>query len=281
MKKVKILNVQFDVCTKDDALARVFDLLTTRHRESGKQIVTPNPEMILEAQHNKKFGDVLNYAWLSIPDGIGVLWAATFQRIAQRSNGILRFVKAFFSLSMLAINPAYCRKIFQERITGVDFMESVCSMSRKTAQRDTVPVFLLGAEPGIAEKVKNILEIRYPGVEIVGTSSASPSPDDSLAIEAQIAETRPEILFVAYGSPHQEMWIAEHLPNLKSVKIAMGVGGAFDFIAGKRSRAPRWMQRTGLEWLYRLFQEPHRMRRIANATVKFPLAVINSKNAAN
>ena len=86
-----------------------------------------------------------------------------------------------------------------------------------------------------------------------------------------------KILFVAYGSPNQELWIAHHLHELKSVKIAMGVGGAFDFLAGERKRAPKWMQRLGLEWLFRLIQEPSRIKRIYNATIKFPLKILQQR----
>lgn len=272
MKKIKILDIQFDVCTRDEALKRIFDCLETRGHEGGKHIVTPNPEMLLEAQKNPLFRDVLNHAWLSIPDGIGILWASTFQEMTKRNGPLVRLLKGIVSLPSLIFYPQFVRKIFPERITGVDLMQSISAMSRE----QKTPVFLLGAAPGIAEKVKEILEIHYRGVTIVGTFSGSPSEDDFLHIQAMIAETRPAILFVAYGAPAQEVWIAKHLKDLPSVKIAMGVGGAFDFIAGVRKRAPKLMQRTGTEWLYRLIQEPKRIKRIWNACVKFPAAVLKS-----
>lgn len=267
MKKVKILNIPFDVCTKDEALARVFDVLGKRGHEGGKQIVTPNPEMLLETQKNPEFRTALQNAWLSISDGIGILWASTVQEIARGNSSFVKFIKAIFALATLAFYPKFCTKVFPERVTGTDLMESICAVSRE----HTLPIFLLGAKQGIAEKVKEILEIRYRGVNIVGTFSGSPSEDDFVAIQALIAETQPQILFVAYGSPSQELWIAEHLKKLKSVKIAMGVGGAFDFIAGERKRAPRWMQKLGMEWLFRLLKEPSRWKRIWNAVIKFPL----------
>lgn len=270
MKKIKVVNVQFDVCTKDEALGRVLDLLNNFRYETGRQIVTPNPEMLLEAANNKEFQDVLNRAWLSIPDGIGILWASTFQENSKRSGTWARRFQAIGSLASLLVYPKFCKKIFTERITGVDFMESICSVSREKKTR----IFLLGAKPGTAEKVKEILEIKYPGINIVGTFSGSPSEENFAPIQALIAETQPEILFVAYGAPRQEMWIHKHLPELQSVKIAMGVGGAFDFVSGMRRRAPKWMQRTGTEWAYRLIQEPSRIKRIWNAAVKFPMKVI-------
>lgn len=269
MKKVKVLNVQFDVVTKNEALARIFTVLTSPHHETGRQIVTPNPEMLLAAAHNKEFQSVLNRAWMSIPDGIGILWASAFQSIAKRSGPLLRLLKALAALACLVVFPKFIRTIFPERLTGVDLMESVCSQSRA----GKFGIFLLGARLGVAERVKDFLEMIFPGVHIVGTFSGSPSEDDFSRIQSLIAETQPALLFVAYGSPAQELWIAKHLPHLKSVKIAMGVGGAFDFLAGERKRAPRWMQRLGLEWMYRLAQEPGRLKRIWNATVRFPWRV--------
>ena len=184
----------------------------------------------------------------------------------------MRSLKGIFSLPLLAVHPKFFRKIFPERITGTDLMQSICAMSCEKK----IPIFLLGAKPSVAEKAQRALEIRYHGIRIVGTFSGSPSEDDFPAIQAAIAEAQPEILFVAYGSPAQELWIAKHLHELKSVKIAMGVGGAFDFISGVRKRAPAWMQKLGLEWLYRLAQEPSRIKRIWNAAVKFPIKIIRS-----
>lgn len=268
MKRVKILGIQFDVCTKDSALKRVIDVLENRAHENGKQIATPNPEMLLLAQNNADFREVLNSAWLNIPDGIGVLWASTFLEATKKSSILGRYLKMFLSLLSLAIYPKFCTKIFPERITGVDFMESICAVSKGA------PIFLLGAKSGVAEKVKTFLETKYRGINIVGVFSGSPIEDDFIAIQALIAETQPKILFVAYGSPAQEMWISKHLRELKSVKIAVGIGGAFDFFAGERKRAPRIVQKLGLEWLVRLIQEPSRIKRIYNATIKFPLKIL-------
>lgn len=268
MKKTKILDVQFDICTKDEALKRVIDVLENREHEIGKQIVTPNPEMLLEARKNTDFRAVLNASWLSIPDGIGILWTSTFNEITKNSSALGRYLKMFLSLLSLAIYPKFCTKIFPERITGVDLMESICAISKGA------PIFLLGAKPGVAEKVKTFLETKYRGINIVGVFSGSPDEDNFPAIQAMIAETQPKILFVAFGSPNQELWIAQHLHKLKSVKIAVGLGGAFDFLAGKRLRAPKWIQKLGLEWLFRLMQEPSRIKRIYNATIKFPLIIL-------
>lgn len=276
MKKIKILDVQFDVSTRDEALSRALFLLQHTSPARGRYIVTPNPEMLLEARKNSPFRDILNRAALSIPDGIGILWASTFQEISKRSGRVVRFFKAILSLSSLLFLPKFCRKVFPERITGVDFMQSLVA----AVQEFDVPIFLLGAKPGVAENVKKIFETKHPKSRIVGTFSGSPHEDDFPRIQSLMAETRPELLFVAYGSPAQEFWIAKHLHELTSVKLAIGVGGAFDFIAGVRKRAPRFLQKLGLEWFWRLAQEPSRIRRIWNATVKFPYATIFSSSRA-
>lgn len=273
MKKVKILNVQFDVCTKSEALYRIFDFVLNRRNEPGKQIATPNPEMLLISESHFLFRDVLNRTFLNIPDGIGILWASTFQEITKKSGKFSRYAKGLFSLASIILFPSYCRKIFPERISGVDLMESICAI----AGDQNVPVFLLGAEPGVSDAAKKILESRYPKLKIVGTFAGSPYEDDFPAIRALIAETQPAMLFVAYGAPTQELWIARHLKELPSIRIAMGVGGAFDLLSGKLKRAPLWMQRMGLEWLYRLARQPGRFKRIWNATIKFPIKIIGAK----
>lgn len=273
MKKVKVLDVQFDVCTKDEALARIFDVLLNRQNENGKQIVTPNPEFLLEARNNAEFRTVLNRSWLSIPDGIGILWASSFQLSSLRYSRLVRMVKAVKSLIGITLFPKSCRKIFPERITGIDLMESICALSGQ----NNIPIALIGAATGIAEKVKKNLEIKYKGVNIVCTFAGSPSENDFPAIKKLIEETKPAILFVAYGSPFQEMWINKHLPELKSVKIAMGVGGSFDVISGEKKRAPAIIQKLGIEWMFRLIIEPARFKRIWNAVVKFPYEVYKGR----
>ena len=274
MKKVKVMDVQFDVCTKDEALARIFDVLLNRQNESGKQIVTPNPEFLLEARKNAEFRSVLNRAWLSIPDGIGILWASSFQSSALRYSRFMRIIKAIKSLIGITLFPKSCRKIFPERITGTDLMESICALSGQ----NHIPIVLLGAATGIAEKVKKNLEIKYKGINIVGTFAGSPRENDFTAIKNLIEETQPAILFVAYGSPIQEMWINKHLPELKSVKIAMGVGGAFDLISGEKKRAPKLIRKLGMEWMFRLIIEPKRFKRIWNAVAKFPYEVYRGRS---
>jgi N-acetylglucosaminyldiphosphoundecaprenol N-acetyl-beta-D-mannosaminyltransferase len=120
---------------------------------------------------------------------------------------------------------------------------------------------MLGAAPGIAQKAADVLRARYPGVQIVGVYAGSPAPSDEDALVERVNASGADILFVAYGAPVQDKWIARNLPRLR-VKMAMGVGGSFDFVAGIIPRAPLWMRQAGLEWLYRLYLQPWRARRM-------------------
>ena len=114
---------------------------------------------------------------------------------------------------------------------------------------------------------------------IVGTHSGSHKETEDIKTRDIINKSHPELLFVAFGAPKQEFWLRRNLPHLPSVKVAIGIGGAFDFIAGKRKRAPRTMQKLGLEWLYRLIQQPSRIIRIYNATIKFPIKILTDSKS--
>lgn len=257
-EKVNILDVRFDNVLLDEAVDLILNC------EKKGYVCTPNPEMILEAQKNDQFLNVLNDSLLNIPDGIGVLWAAT-----QIYNKNSKF-KAIFDLPLISIIPKRFKNVLRERVTGVDLLQKICS---KVVKKD-LKIFFLGAGPGIAEKAAEILEERFPGLKIVGTFAGSPLNEHRKEIVNIINHSAPDILFVAYGAPKQEIWLADNLKHLKTVKIGIGVGGSFDFITGKQKRAPKFMQKLGLEWLYRVIQEPMRIKRIFNATIKFPIEVI-------
>jgi N-acetylglucosaminyldiphosphoundecaprenol N-acetyl-beta-D-mannosaminyltransferase len=135
-------------------------------------------------------------------------------------------------------------------------------------------VFLLGACEGIAATAARALCDANPALHVCGTFAGSPATIDEEHILEKIRAASPRMLFVAFGAPNQELWIARNLAKMPSVKVAMGVGGAFDFIAGKQKRAPQIFRSLGLEWLYRLMREPRRIVRIINAVVVFPFLVI-------
>ncbi len=241
--RVTIMQIPFDRVTLTLALKFILKGLK---KASGKPlfIATPNPEMLLAARKNPSFKKILQKTDLNIADGTGIIWASKI-----------------------------IRNRLPERVTGTDLMQTLC-----LNVGHEIRIFLLGGAPGVAEKTKDNL-IHMGGCNIVGTCDATADASNDKEILALINAAKPDLLFVAFGAPKQEIWIKRNLPHLKSVKAVMGVGGAFDFIAGIRKRAPDWMRRTGLEWLFRLIQQPSRIRRIWNATVVFPTLFLFSKKS--
>jgi exopolysaccharide biosynthesis WecB/TagA/CpsF family protein len=193
-----------------------------------RQVCTVNPEYIMLAQRDVLLYLILSRADLCVADGVGVLWAA-------RRLG----------------------RALPERVTGSDGVLKIA----ERAARDGWRLFLLGAAPGVAARTAQMLQDRYPGLQIAGVHAGTPSAQDEDEIATLIAASRADVLFVAFGQGKQDHWIARNLPRL-NVNVAIGVGGSFDFIAGVRQRAPIWMQQAGLEWLFRLIQQPSRWRRM-------------------
>lgn len=239
---VDILGVRVDNVTTVEALE-----LMERFVAEGRphQVVTVNPEFVMEAQRNPEFRVVLHEAHLALPDGAGLLWA-----------------------SRLLGRP------LRERVTGSDTLPLLAQMAARRGYR----LYFLGAAPGVAEKAANVLRAANPGLKIVGAYAGSPARDEEDAIVARVVATRPDFLFVAYGAPRQDLWIHRNLTRL-GVPVCMGVGGTFDFIAGVAVRAPLWMRRAGLEWLHRLWREPWRWRRML-ALPRFALAVWRQRLAS-
>ena len=203
------------------------------------QICTVNPEFIMDARRDALFAAALARADLRVPDGVGVLWAA---RLLGRP--------------------------LHQRVTGSDGIDQISQRAAEQGWR----IFLLGAGVGVAERVAQILSERYAGLQVVGTYAGSPAEADWPAIHKLLAAAQPDILFVAYGHPRQDLWIDRHRHELPA-KVALGIGGAFDFVAGVAQRAPVSMQRLGLEWLHRLITQPWRWRRMLKLP-RFALLVL-------
>ena len=241
LPNIKILGVRFDLAGIHQAAGIVCDWL-----KDGKKryITTPNPEFVAAAQKDEEFRQILTNADLSITDGRGIQLAARF-------------------LGM----PV------PQRITGSDFMQELCEEFAKLK----VPIFLLGGKNGSAEKCAEKLKNNILGLQIAGFFEGDAGEAGDTETVNAINRTNAQVVFVAYGAPKQEKWIARNLPKLNSIKAAMGVGGAFDYIAGEISRAPIFMRKMGLEWLWRLFKQPRRFKRIFRAVVIFPLLVLKEK----
>jgi N-acetylglucosaminyldiphosphoundecaprenol N-acetyl-beta-D-mannosaminyltransferase len=236
---VRILGVRVDALTYAGLLERIeaFIAAGTPH-----QIATVNPEFVMEARRNPAFAAALENADLCLADGIGLLWAA--RRLGQG---------------------------LPERVTGSDGVPLIAQRAAERGWR----LYLLGAGPGVAQRTAGILQARCPGLEVAGVNAGTPADADAAGIIARIREAQPDILFVAYGAPKQDLWIGKHREAL-GVPVMMGVGGSFDFIAGVQKRAPRWVQRLNLEWLFRLLSQPWRWRRQL-ALPRFAWAVLTER----
>ena len=237
--RVSILGVPVDSVTIAEAEAILRALAQSG---IGHHVMTPNPEMIVAAQKKPDFLQVLRKSSLNVPDGAGLLFAARFLGTPLR-----------------------------ERVTGTDLVERIAGSS------EMQPVFFLGAGEGIAERAAAAIASRHPSLVVAGTFSGSPRPEDEDEIVAKIHSSNARTLLVAYGAPSQDLWIDRVLTRLPSVRVAMGVGGAFDFLAGVRTRAPLWMRSIGIEWLWRLLQEPSRIGRIFTAVIVFPFLVLTRR----
>lgn len=237
-----ILGVPIHPVTMAEALAWVEAAVRAR---TPRQLCTGNPEFVMDAQHDAEFRRVLQAADLVVPDGVGLLWAARWL------GGRL-----------------------PERVAGSDLVVQIAARAARHGWR----LYLLGAGEGVAQRAGEALAARFPGLVIAGAYAGSPRPEEEAALTARVRAARPDVLFVAYGHPRQDKWIARNRAQLE-VPVSLGVGGAFDFIAGVVQRAPAWVQRLHLEWLFRLLQQPWRARRVFNAAVRFPLAVLRHGRA--
>ena len=238
-ERVNILGVDVDAVTMAEAVDVVRRAMDTR---AGVMVATANAEMLMRATHDEELRRILNASALVVPDGAGTVWAAR-----------------------------HLGHAMPERVAGYDLAQELLRCAPAEGRR----VYFFGSAPGVAEKAKAKAEQLYPGIEIVGVRNGFFSPADNAAIIAEIRAARPDLLLVALGVPKQEKWIAAHLAEL-GVPVAIGVGGTLDVMAGVMKRAPYWMQRAKLEWLFRGLMQPKRAGRLL-ALPKFVLKVHASR----
>jgi len=239
MKSIDILGVRVDDVTNDDLLAVVDDYMAGRQPH---QIITLNPEMVVAAYYDAGLRQALNGADLNVADGVGLMMAARWFGHPLR-----------------------------ERVTGSD---GIYRLSEHCARQGYRP-FFLGAASGVAEVAAERLAARYTGLKVAGAYAGSPCVEDEDDVVSRVRAAAPDLLFVAYGVPAEELWIARNRDRL-AVPVMIGVGGAFDFVAGVARRAPAWMRRAGLEWLHRLIRQPWRWRRQL-ALIRFVGLVVGAK----
>jgi N-acetylglucosaminyldiphosphoundecaprenol N-acetyl-beta-D-mannosaminyltransferase len=223
--RVSIAGVTVDILTESNVIERVKSFVESGE---GHQIITANPLMILAAEKDQALRAAFEGADLVIPDSAGVQWAARLQ--GQRIK----------------------------KISGIDLMDKLCAEAAKRNWR----VFLLGASPGVAETTAKMLTERHRGLLVAGTDHGYfYQKTREEAVIQRIADAKPDLLFVALPTPFQDGWIHRNLDRL-GAKVAMGVGGSFDVLSGRLRRAPPWMRAAGMEWFFRLIQEPCRADRM-------------------
>ncbi len=271
---IELLGIKINDLKKKDILDKISNFMEDNLK--SHYIVTPNPEMVMRAYYDYHFQFILRSADLAIPDGVGLLWAAKFLSLKSgrsilRSPGIV-WQMIYTELSLI-FYPSYCRKIVPDRIAGTDLIDDISGLAEKKNQS----IFFLGADPGIAKKASEKLKIKYVNLNITGFLSVPATKKSESYIINQINKSGADIVFVAFGAPKQEKWIASNINKCSSVKLMIGVGGAFDFISDKIKRSPTIMRKIGIEWLYRLFKEPWRFKRIYTAVIRFPLMTLRYK----
>ena len=234
-ERLEILGVGIDRIDSQQALQQIGEFI-----ENGEphQIVTANAEIIYQASKNEKMRNVINAAQMVTADGSGVVWAS--RQLGQP---------------------------LAQRVTGIDLVNSICQQSAKEKWK----IYILGSAPGVAATAAVNIRNKFPGCNIIGTHHGYFNAKEEKQILAELEQLKPDVLFVALGAPKQEYWIADHVQKL-GIPVAMGIGGSMDVLSGNVKRAPKWMQKMSLEWLYRLLIQPTRFKRVL-ALPKFMLAV--------
>ncbi len=211
-------------------LAEVFEAIDRQiARRRAGFVVTPNVDHLCQLPHNPRFAEAYRKAFLVLADGIPVVWASRL-----------------------------FRKTIPEKISGSDLIYWLT----EHAARKGHSVFFFGAAPGVAEEAGRLLGRRYPGLKVAGHYSPpvgfENDPEENAKAMATIREAAPDICYVALGAPRQDIWNAENAQRL-GVPVMLGIGASLDFVTGRAKRAPRWAQRSGVEWIWRLCMEPGRL----------------------
>jgi N-acetylglucosaminyldiphosphoundecaprenol N-acetyl-beta-D-mannosaminyltransferase len=241
--KTEILGVKIDDTNLDQAIDKISSWINA---EKQNKVFTINAEFILTALKNESFRNVLNTADLATCDGSGPMWAGKYLHGQEIT-----------------------------RVTGVDLTAKLLE-----SRIPDLKIYLLGGAEGVAQAVRD----KYPNAPIVGAESGGKLKINIWELEKnnevtnRIDGSGANLILVAFGSPGQEMWIDRNLPLMPGIKVAIGIGGTFDFLSGQIKRAPRWMRKLGLEWLFRLIRQPSRIGRIWNAVIVFGWKVLKEKN---
>jgi N-acetylglucosaminyldiphosphoundecaprenol N-acetyl-beta-D-mannosaminyltransferase len=281
----EILGVRVDFGMNMD---QVLDVVENKllKEEGTHYICTTNPEFIIEAQKNESFRKIINKSDLSVPDGVGVIYAKDYlEKVSRYKKDFLFPIRALVSGLVLGVKGGQS----SERITGVDLTYKICELASKKG----FSVFFLGSKPkresvngdgsddksnmsDLSAKLKNM----FPNLNIIGVASqfSRESKDDDNTIkyvkECMVEKevTSLDIIFVAYGHPYQEEWIERNSSKIPA-KLSIGVGGTLDYMAGYNNLPPDKYIKRNLGWVYRLFKQPWRIKRVYNAFPYFPFKI--------
>jgi N-acetylglucosaminyldiphosphoundecaprenol N-acetyl-beta-D-mannosaminyltransferase len=221
-RSTRILNGRFDRLSADQV---VEELIQTIHAGQRGTLCTVNVAILMMMRSNARLQRFVDSAKWTVADGQPLIWASHFTR-----------------------------RPLPERVTGIDLIDQLCAR----AVRDNIGVYFLGASDKIVRATANALRARHPGLDVRGYADGYFGPDEAPARARAVAASGAELLFVAMGVPRQEHFIEEQWEHF-GARVVIGVGGSFDVIAGLRKRAPVFIQRAGLEWAYRVAQEPRRL----------------------
>lgn len=239
--RYQIFNTYVDVYSFDETVHKIERIISERN---PTQHVVINASKVNLMQKDRQLTEIVNSCPLINADGASIVWAAKKLDIP-----------------------------LKERVTGIDLFLKLVEISNDKGYR----IFLFGAKEEVVAKVKRTFEEKYSNLKIAGIRNGYFNEAEEPEIVNMIAQSNSDILFVAFSSPKKEFWINKYLHQLK-VPFVMGVGGSFDIVAGMTSRAPVWMQKKGLEWLYRFFQEPRRMwKRYIIGNAKYIILVYKTK----
>ncbi|HEY9707748.1 MAG TPA: WecB/TagA/CpsF family glycosyltransferase [Oculatellaceae cyanobacterium] len=215
------------------------------HQRLGSHVVTLNSEMVMQAERNEALAKIIRTAELVIPDGAGVTLYLRLQGQRQR------------------------------RCPGIELAESL--LRQAGGLGESASVFFFGGSPGVAQEAAEVWQKQFPKLAIAGVENGYLSPEAEQELQITLKKQQPSLILVGLGVPRQELWIAQNR-HLCPQAIWIGVGGSFDIWAGNKSRAPAWLRNNNLEWLYRLYQEPWRWRRML-VLPQFALKAISQRLA--
>jgi N-acetylglucosaminyldiphosphoundecaprenol N-acetyl-beta-D-mannosaminyltransferase len=250
---VEILGVRFHNLTRQEAACKIAALASG----PGKRyVVKPYSEFMARAPADEGVRVMLNGADLCLPDGMGILWAAHY--LSLQGGAVRALMQLPISLFAMVVRPSALRRPIREPMAGVDLTWVMLA----ELERASASVFLLGGTAEEVESARKAIKERLPSLKMVGAHDGHFSIRGRAndAVVNGVNATKADALLVAMGFPRQERWIVENLDRLE-IKVAVAEGGSFSFIGGQVSRAPGWMRRAGLEWLYRLGRQPWRLKR--------------------